>query len=205
MDPEFVALLADTQNACLEELGYSSTLLAEFQELKKGCAALQKQRVELQNYSSLLRADNTKLYADNRSLATFIQQQDQRMKLLQDPSDQQKSSITDLHENVRRLTNERDELAGRLHAAYVFALLASENALQRRVLFQIERDCCATTRACSLCTQCYYVVATRQNAVRGCSGPSGPAESPVTSTGSNSSCYASYSWYASLPSMLFSF
>ncbi|KAM5535504.1 hypothetical protein V8D89_010841 [Ganoderma adspersum] len=116
-DPEFVALLADTQNACLEELGYSSTLLVEFQELKKECAALQKQRVELQNYSNLLRADNTKLYADNRSLATFIQQQDQRMKLLQDPNDQQKSSITDLHENVRRLTNERDELAGRLHTA----------------------------------------------------------------------------------------
>lgn len=114
-DPEFVALLAETQNACLEELGYSSTLLAEFQEIKR-------QRAELQNQCNLLRADNTKLYADNRSLATFIQQQDQRMKLLQDPNDQQKRTITDLHESVRRLTNERDEFAGRLHAAYVFAL-----------------------------------------------------------------------------------
>ncbi len=121
-DPEFLALLADTQNTCLEELGYSSTLLVEFQELKKECAALQRQRGELHNQCNLLRADNTKLYADNRSLATFIQQQDQRMKLLQDPNDQQKRTITELHESVRRATNERDELAGRLHAAYVFTL-----------------------------------------------------------------------------------
>ncbi|KAI1796195.1 hypothetical protein LXA43DRAFT_1090279 [Ganoderma leucocontextum] len=116
-DAEFLALLADTQNACLEELGYSSTLLLEFQELKRECATLHQQRIELQNQCNLLRADNTKLYADNRSLATFIQQQDQRMMLLQDPNDQQKRTITDLHESVRRLATERDELAGRLHAA----------------------------------------------------------------------------------------
>lgn len=104
-DPEVLALLAETQNKCLAELGYRPTLLQEYVALQKTCA--------------MLSADNQKLYADNRSLATFIQQQDQRVSLLQAPLDQQKVHLTKMHEQSRLLTQERDEMAGRLHHAYV--------------------------------------------------------------------------------------
>ncbi|KAI0774458.1 hypothetical protein C8Q74DRAFT_836718 [Fomes fomentarius] len=102
-DPEVLAVLAETQNECLAELGYRPTLLQEYVALQKTCA--------------MLSADNQKLYADNRSLATFIQQQDQRVSLLQAPLDQQKVHVTKMHEQLRLLTQERDEMAGRLHHA----------------------------------------------------------------------------------------
>ena len=105
-DPEVLALLASTQNECLAELGYRPTLLQEFRDLEKTCA--------------MLTADNQKLYADNRSLALFIQQQDQRLSLLQTPTDQQKIHIAQMHEQLRVLATERDEISGRLHHAYVF-------------------------------------------------------------------------------------
>ncbi|KAI0722740.1 hypothetical protein C8Q76DRAFT_720070 [Earliella scabrosa] len=102
-DPEVLALLASTQNECLAELGYRPTLLQEFRDLEKTCA--------------MLTADNQKLYADNRSLALFIQQQDQRLSLLQTPTDQQKIHIAQMHEQLRMLATERDEISGRLHHA----------------------------------------------------------------------------------------
>ncbi len=104
-------VLVKTQNECLMELGYYPTLLSDFQELRRTCAKLH--------------ADNQKLYSDNRSLAQFIAQQDQRINLLQAPDDQQKRTIADLHESVRIATSQRDELQARLHAAYVFFHLFS--------------------------------------------------------------------------------
>ena len=104
-----MAILARTQNGGLAEMGYDPTLMHEF--------------IELQKQNALLKTDNQKLYADNRSLAQFIQAQDQRIRVLSTPTDQQKRTLADLHESVRALTVQRDELAGRLHAAYVFPLL----------------------------------------------------------------------------------
>lgn len=102
-----MSILANTQNECLAELGYHPTLLKDYQDL--------------QTNNALLYNDNQKLYADNRSLAVFIKQQDQRLNLLQAPVDQQKNTITQLHELVRKLTQERDEFAGKLHQAYVLS------------------------------------------------------------------------------------
>ncbi|RPD66973.1 hypothetical protein L226DRAFT_529369 [Lentinus tigrinus ALCF2SS1-7] len=101
-DQQFMDVLVRTQNECLSELGYYPTLLSEFQEMQKTCAKLH--------------ADNQKLYSDNRSLAHFIAQQNQRMALLQAPGDQQKRTIAELYESVRIVTNQRDELQARLHA-----------------------------------------------------------------------------------------
>ncbi|KAI0750992.1 hypothetical protein C8Q80DRAFT_544645 [Daedaleopsis nitida] len=101
---ECVSILVNTQNECLAELGYHPTLLKDYQDL--------------QTNNVLLYNDNQKLYADNRSLALFIKQQDQRLNLLQAPVDQQKNTITQLHEFVRKLTQERDDFAGKLHQAY---------------------------------------------------------------------------------------
>ncbi|KAI0660803.1 hypothetical protein C8Q70DRAFT_1044113 [Cubamyces menziesii] len=98
-----MAILARTQNGCLAEMGYYPTLMHEF--------------IELQKQNALLKTDNQKLYADNRSLAQFIQAQDQRIRVLSTPTDQQKRTLADLHESVRALTVQRDEIAGRLHAA----------------------------------------------------------------------------------------
>ncbi|RDX53901.1 hypothetical protein OH76DRAFT_1431972 [Lentinus brumalis] len=102
-DQQVMEVLVKTQNECLMELGYYPTLLSDFQELRRTCAKLH--------------ADNQKLYSDNRSLAQFIAQQDQRINLLQAPDDQQKRTIADLHESVRIATSQRDELQARLHAA----------------------------------------------------------------------------------------
>ncbi|TFK88932.1 hypothetical protein K466DRAFT_598222 [Polyporus arcularius HHB13444] len=102
-DQQVMEVLVKTQNECLMELGYYPTLLSDFQELRRTCAKLH--------------ADNQKLYSDNRSLAQFIAQQDQRINLLQAPDDQQKRTIADLHESVRMATSQRDELQARLHAA----------------------------------------------------------------------------------------
>lgn len=103
-DLQIMDVLARTQNECLSELGYYPALLSEFQELRETCAKLH--------------SDNQKLYSDNRSLAHFIAQQNQRMVLLQ-ATDQQKRTIADLHESVRMVTNQRDEIQARLHAVYV--------------------------------------------------------------------------------------
>ncbi|KAI0375835.1 hypothetical protein BV20DRAFT_959894 [Pilatotrama ljubarskyi] len=100
---EVMAILAKTQNKCFAEMGYYPTLLQEFRELQKQCA--------------LLKSDNQKLYSDNRSLAQFIQAQDQRIQMLVAPVDQQKRTLAELHEHVRSLSAERDEIKGRLHAA----------------------------------------------------------------------------------------
>ncbi|KAI0335658.1 hypothetical protein GY45DRAFT_1317034 [Cubamyces sp. BRFM 1775] len=103
IDEEVMAILARTQNECFAEMGYYPTLMHEFLELRK--------------QNALLKNDNQKLYADNRSLAQFIQAQDQRIRVLTTPTDQQKHTLADLHESVRALTVQRDEIAGRLHAA----------------------------------------------------------------------------------------
>ncbi|OSD04650.1 hypothetical protein PYCCODRAFT_1466106 [Trametes coccinea BRFM310] len=103
VDMEIMSVLAATQNNCFAELGYYPTLLHDFHELKKQCA--------------LLKSDNQKLYADNRNLAMFIQTQQQRVQMLSAPVDQQKRTLAELHERVRVLSAERDEIAGRLHAA----------------------------------------------------------------------------------------
>ncbi|KAI9056500.1 hypothetical protein FKP32DRAFT_1607996 [Trametes sanguinea] len=113
VDMEIMAALAKTQNNCFAELGYYPTLLHDFHELKKQCA--------------LLKSDNQKLYADNRNLAEFIQAQDQRVKMLSAPVDQQKHTLAELHERVRLLSAQRDEIQGRLHAALnEIALLRQE-------------------------------------------------------------------------------
>ena len=126
VEAKLLAILATTQNECLKELGLSPTLLHENRELQKQNAVLQQQYLQLQEQCIKLRDSNTKLYADNRSLALFIQQQgqhqqEQRMKLSHDPADQQKPTNSDSHEKVRLLTAERDELSRRLHAAYVIS------------------------------------------------------------------------------------
>ncbi|KAI9000832.1 hypothetical protein BD414DRAFT_472872 [Trametes punicea] len=109
VDAEIMATLAQTQNNCFAELGYYPTLLQDFHELQKMCAQI--------------KADNEKLYTDNRSLAQFIQTQDQRIQMLAAPVDQQKRTLAELHERVRVLSAERDELTGRLHAALNEVLL----------------------------------------------------------------------------------
>ncbi|KAH9899664.1 hypothetical protein C8Q73DRAFT_680717 [Cubamyces lactineus] len=109
IDEEVMAILARTQNRCLAEMGYYPTLMHEF--------------LELQKQNALLKNDNQKLYADNRSLAQFIQAQDQRIRVLSTPADQQKRTLADLYESVRALTVQRDEIAGRLHAALNEVLL----------------------------------------------------------------------------------
>ncbi|CDO73742.1 hypothetical protein BN946_scf185015.g70 [Trametes cinnabarina] len=103
VDMEIMACLAKTQNNCFAELGYHPTLLQDFQALHKQC--------------EILKSDNQKLYADNRSLAQFIQAQDQRLQLLTAPVDQQRRALAELHERVRVLMAEREEIAGRLHSA----------------------------------------------------------------------------------------
>ncbi|EJF62401.1 hypothetical protein DICSQDRAFT_126642 [Dichomitus squalens LYAD-421 SS1] len=117
-DAELLTILAATQNACLKELGYSPMLLHELQELQKQNAQLQQQCHDVQKHNTMLRDANAKLYLDNRTLATFVQQQEQHRKLLDDPADQQKRTISELHERVRLLTTERDELSRSLHAAF---------------------------------------------------------------------------------------
>ncbi|KAI0720313.1 hypothetical protein C8T65DRAFT_716058 [Cerioporus squamosus] len=112
-DQQIMEVLVRTQNECLQELGYYPTLLSDFQELRRTCAKLH--------------ADNQKLYSDNRSLAQFIAQQDQRINLLQAPDDQQKRNVAEMHENLRVAINQRDELQARLHAAlHEIAVLRQE-------------------------------------------------------------------------------
>ncbi|KAI0353027.1 hypothetical protein OH77DRAFT_653764 [Trametes cingulata] len=103
LDAEVMAILAKTQNKCLTEMGYYPTLIQEFRELQRQCI--------------LLKSDNQKLYSDNRSLAQFIQAQDQHIKSLAAPMERQKRDQVELDEHYRLLIAERDELKGRLHSA----------------------------------------------------------------------------------------
>ncbi|KAI0638370.1 hypothetical protein C8Q77DRAFT_1154026 [Trametes polyzona] len=103
IDPELMAILARTQNNCFAEMGYYPSLLQEHRELKK--------------QFGLQRNDNQKLYADNYNLVQRINAQEQRIRVLSAPTDQQKRALDELQERVRRVTAERDELSGRLHLA----------------------------------------------------------------------------------------
>ena len=61
---EVMAILLRFANESLAENGYYPNLLQEYEELRQSSASL--------------RASNTKLYSDNRSLAILVQQQEER-------------------------------------------------------------------------------------------------------------------------------
>ena len=100
VDAAVMEILSGTQNECLLEMGYHPTLLQEHRELQKRC--------------NVLRSDNEKLYRDNHTLAQYLKAQEHQLGQL-------KNSDQLLRAHARALTAERDEIAGRLHVAYVFS------------------------------------------------------------------------------------
>ncbi|OBZ76049.1 hypothetical protein A0H81_03887 [Grifola frondosa] len=93
---QILASLAKAQNACMQEAGYYPGMLEEFYELKR--------------WNEQLTKDNERLFIDNRTLAKYLAVSNQRLDLLCAPPNQQARAMAELHEHVRVLSVDRDDL-----------------------------------------------------------------------------------------------
>ncbi|KAH9943278.1 uncharacterized protein BXZ73DRAFT_74270 [Epithele typhae] len=102
---QLIGLLANNANRAISELGYHPNISQENQQLH--------------DHYRIARHQNGKLLQDNHTLAQFMKVQSNEIEGLKAELNTVKTYDASLRESLRLVTRERDELNGRLHAAYV--------------------------------------------------------------------------------------
>jgi hypothetical protein len=116
---EVVSVIASTTNGCLSELGY-------FPGMVPTLAAAERD-------NALLRADNVKMFDDNRALAQHVASLSERVNFANLGASAQTQALERLQRQVQELTKERDDLA-RLVGVSPTVQAADAAALQKTVV-----------------------------------------------------------------------